>query len=226
MSLALNPLFRPGQHEIMNYRGGKMGVSAVPGSGKTFTLSHLAARLVERLMEDGITEDQEVLIVTFANSAVNSFKARIADIISTQRGLLPSIGYRVRTLHGLAHDIVRERPALVGLSEDFRIVDDRAAAALLREVVDEILRTSGSTFVPYLDEEMNNEKTSRRIQLEELPGLAVSIADRFIRQAKDQAREPDMIRARFEESGADMPLARFGLEVYEAYQRGLAYRGA
>ncbi len=49
----LNPLFRPGQHEILNYRGGKVGVSAVPGSGKTFTLSHLAARLVERLTESG-----------------------------------------------------------------------------------------------------------------------------------------------------------------------------
>ena len=106
-----------------------MGVAAVPGSGKTFTLSHLAARLVERLTEHGLAEEQEVLIVTFANSAVNSFKARIADIVQTQRGLLPYIGYRVRTLHGLAHDIVRERPSLVGLSEDFRIMDDRAATA-------------------------------------------------------------------------------------------------
>src|SRR5581483_3657951 len=139
MSPALNPLFRSGQYDMLNYRGGKLGVSAVPGSGKTFTLSHLAARLVERLTESGLAEEQEVLIVTFANSAVNSFKAKIADIVQTQRGLLPSIGYRVRTLHGLAHDIVRERPSLVGLSEDFRILDDRAAAALLREVVDDML---------------------------------------------------------------------------------------
>ncbi|MCC7452385.1 MAG: UvrD-helicase domain-containing protein, partial [Anaerolineae bacterium] len=89
MSPALNPLFRPGQQAIMTYKGGKMGVSAVPGSGKTFTLSNLAAKLVERLIEQGVAEDQEVLIVTFANSAVNSFKSRIADIIQTQRGLLP-----------------------------------------------------------------------------------------------------------------------------------------
>ena len=31
-----------------------------------------------------------------------------------QRELLPGLGYRVRTLHGLATDIVRERPALAG----------------------------------------------------------------------------------------------------------------
>src|SRR5579871_3787900 len=115
MSPTPMPLFRPGQNDIFNYRNGKLGVAAVPGSGKTFTLSHLAARLVERLTESGVAEEQEVLIVTFANSAVNSFKAKIADIVQTRRGLLPSIGYRVRTLHGLAHDIVRERPSLVGL---------------------------------------------------------------------------------------------------------------
>src|SRR4051794_7177108 len=164
MSPALNPLFRPGQHDIMNYKGGKLGVSAVPGSGKTFTLSHLAARLVERVMENGINEEQEVLIVTFANSAVNSFKSRIGEIIAEQRGLLPYIGYRVRTLHGLAHDIVRERPSLAGLPEDFRIIDDRIAAAMRRDVVDELLRTTaGAAFLSYISEKAEaNENTVRR----------------------------------------------------------------
>ena len=30
---------------------------------------------------------------------------------------MPPWAYRVRTLHGLAHDIVRERPDLVGLAD-------------------------------------------------------------------------------------------------------------
>ena len=34
---------RPKQAEVLAYAGGKMGVSAVPGSGKTQTLSALAA---------------------------------------------------------------------------------------------------------------------------------------------------------------------------------------
>ena len=37
---------RPKQAEVLAYTGGKMGVSAVPGSGKTQTLSALAAKLV------------------------------------------------------------------------------------------------------------------------------------------------------------------------------------
>ncbi len=225
----LNPLFRPGQHEILSYRGGKLGVSAVPGSGKTFTLSHLAARLVERLTEGGDIGDQEVLIVTFTNSAVNSFKARIAEIIETQRGLMPYVGYRVRTLHGLAHDIVRERPALVGLSEDFRIVDDRQAAAMRREVVDSVLRESGEAFLSYIAEDAeSSERSAQRIQQEELPELAVSVADAFIREAKDRLLDVATLRKRLSRQGnlLDVPLARFAIDVYEAYQRSLAYRGA
>ena len=34
---------RPKQQEVLDYAAGKMGVSAVPGSGKTVTLSALAA---------------------------------------------------------------------------------------------------------------------------------------------------------------------------------------
>ena len=33
---------RPMQAEILNYTGGRMGVSAVPGSGKTHTLSSVS----------------------------------------------------------------------------------------------------------------------------------------------------------------------------------------
>jgi DNA helicase-2/ATP-dependent DNA helicase PcrA len=43
------------------------------------------------------------------NSAVDNFYNRINGFIH-ERGLFPNIGYRVRTLHGLAHDIVHERP--------------------------------------------------------------------------------------------------------------------
>src|SRR5258706_4349913 len=223
--MLLSPLFRPVQHDILSYRNGRMGVSAVPGSGKTFTLSHLAARLVERLTETGAAEEQEVLIVTFSNSAVNSFKARIATIVQARSGLLPYIGYRVRTLHGLAHDIVRERPALVGLAEDFRIMDDRASAAMRREAVDSVLKTSSHLLLPYIVEESQAEESdARRIQMHDLPELAVSVTEGFIKQAKDQALDATKLRQQIEELKVDLPLARFALEVYETYQRSLAYR--
>jgi DNA helicase-2/ATP-dependent DNA helicase PcrA len=235
MQPVISPLFRPSQYAVLNYRGGKTAISAVPGSGKTFILSHMAARLVERLSTGGLTDDQEVLVVTFANSAVNSFKSRIADIMQRQRGLLPYVGYRVRTLHGLAHDIVRERPSLVGLAEDFTIIDERLSAALKRETVDEWLRSvtrvrdtaTEDWLNAYIDPEAQaTPKNANRIRFEEIPDMATAIADGFIRQAKDQLLTPADLRAKLEDNRDVIPLARFGVEVYEAYQRSLTYRGA
>ncbi len=54
---------RPAQEHILSYTGGYMGVSAVPGSGKTFTLSLLAAKLVQQLARTAAFDDREVLIV-------------------------------------------------------------------------------------------------------------------------------------------------------------------
>ena len=122
---------RPLQEEVLQYTHGKMGVAAVPGSGKTQTLSKLAADLITG---GYIQDDQEILIVTLVNSAVNNFSRRVSGFIQ-QSGLLPDIGYRVRTLHGLAHDIVRERPDLVGLSDRFQIVDEREANDILQNAV-------------------------------------------------------------------------------------------
>ncbi len=117
---------RASQAEILKYRGGTLGISAVPGSGKTHILSALAAQIIGSGILDS---DQEVLIVTLVNSAVDNFSSRIGDFVSGM-GLVPRIGYRVRTLHGLAHDIVRENPALVGLDNRFSIVDEREADSI------------------------------------------------------------------------------------------------
>ena len=102
---------RPKQQQVLDYTSGRMGVSAVPGSGKTYTLSYLAAQIVAG---GRLADDQEVLVVTLVNSAVDNFAARVAGFVRA-RGLLPNLGYRVRTLHGLDHDIVGESKVLVGL---------------------------------------------------------------------------------------------------------------
>ena len=169
MASSFNP--RPAQTRILAYGGGYMGISAVPGSGKTFTLSLLAARLVEHLAgaaADGAIaplqrlDDREVLIVTFTNSAVANFRARIGSFLQSEKGLLPGVGYRVRTLHGLAHDIVRERPGLVGLSEDFDIVDDRTASEIKRDAVVSYLHSHAAGLCPLLEARIRTEPAPHR----------------------------------------------------------------
>ncbi len=214
---------RPAQQDILAYRAGKMGVAAVPGSGKTHTLAQLAARLVLT----AIDEDQEVLIVTLVNSAVDNFRQRINRLlVAEDRGLLPGYGYRVRTLHGLAHDIVRERPSLVGLAEDFGIIDEREAEAVRDDAVESWLRAHPDAAQSYLlpDLEAGRAEWVRRARW---PFVVRDVAAAFIKRAKDLELTPEVLLSRLAGYGDEpsLRLARMGAEVYAEYQRSLTFRG-
>ncbi|MBS1250508.1 MAG: ATP-dependent DNA helicase UvrD1 [Chloroflexi bacterium] len=212
---------RPSQEKILEYTTGTMGVSAVPGSGKTWTLSLLAADIIARNVLD---LDQEVLIVTLVNSAVDNFTQRIGEFLK-QRGLLPHLGYRVRTLHGLAHDIVRERPALVGLDVNFQIVDEREGNRIRTSAAEEWLYQHPNFFDDYLDPDFDEGKRDW-VRREKLPRLVDDIAYQFIRTAKDMQLTPQAARERLDDLPIPLPLAEAGVEIYGAYQHSLAYRGA
>ncbi|HRX05217.1 MAG TPA: UvrD-helicase domain-containing protein, partial [Anaerolineae bacterium] len=171
---------RPKQAEVLAYTGGKMGVSAVPGSGKTETLSRLAAQLIAG---GGLDGHQEVLVVTLVNSAVDNFYRRVSNLVKT-RGLLPHAGYRVRTLHGLSHDIVRERPALVGLSDKFEIVDERSADEILSDAAAAWLRSHPYALEHFLDPALEASKLDW-VRRDPLLGQVKEIALAFTRMAKD-----------------------------------------
>jgi DNA helicase-2/ATP-dependent DNA helicase PcrA len=221
---------RPKQQEVLAYTGGRMGVSAVPGSGKTQTLSFLAARLVA---EAGLADDQEVLIVTLVNSAVDNFARRVDEYVE-QRGLVPHVGYRVRTLHGLAHDIVRERPALVGLADDFQILDEREAAQILQDAAEAWVSADPYRADDFLDPELDDRKRDW-VRREHWPKLVGDIAGSFIRQAKDLQITPGLLRDTLDKlpeplpapgAQAQVPLVEMGWAIYADYQRALSYRGA
>src|SRR5512142_1272922 len=177
---------RPTQRAILDdYNGGRMGISAVPGSGKTFTLSMLAADIV---LSGDLDLDQEVLVVTLTNSAVDNFSQRIGQRLE-QAKMIPGLGYRVRTLHGLAHDIVRERPGLVNLANDFSIIDEGESIAIREQVALAWLRANPNFFDGYLDPELK-EYQLENIRAKELSRLVQGISLSFIRYAKDRELTP------------------------------------
>jgi DNA helicase-2/ATP-dependent DNA helicase PcrA len=210
---------RPMQAEVLKYTSGWMGVSAVPGSGKTHTLSALAARLI---MNAGLKDDQEILIVTLINSAVNNFSTRIAGFIKEQ-GLLPDIGYRVRTLHGIAHDIVRERPELAGLSEHFTIIDETESSRMLEELSAAYLHTHSELEERYVLPDLYPLDSRTRMQWND---SITSLNTNFISQAKDWQLDPETIHERLEEYHYSDPLLEMAMDVYTQYQRGLSSRNA
>ena len=209
---------RPTQAPVVAYQGGKMGVSAVPGSGKTITLSMLAFRLIA---ESKIDEDQEILIVTLVNSAVDNFNARIQAMLREAR-LIPS-GFRVRTLHGLANDIVRQKPELAGLDNHYMIADERVQTVLLQDATRKWIRLHPEVIKDLTSESHSLQNPNVRSGWQ---NLIQEIAVSFIRQAKDLGAQPEDIRTRMEELGWQDELLHMGLEIYNDYQQGLAYHGA
>lgn len=211
---------RPHQAEVLRYRSGKMGVSAVPGSGKTHTLSYLAATLIK---ENCIRDDQEILIVTLVNSAVDNFSSRISSFVN-EAGLLKNMGYRVRTLHGLAHDIVKERPEKAGVSEHFTIVDEGESFHMVEEICSAYLREHSTLWQDYISPDIdfvNNSYYNKQWN-----NLLVKINVDFITQAKDLQQEPSQIRELLQKSKLQDPLMDMAVEVYTQYQRGLRFRSA
>jgi len=208
---------RPGQLEVSEYEHGKLGITAVPGSGKTHTLSFLAAKLIAgNLLED----DQEILVVTLVNSAVNNFATKISEFLK-EYGLIPGIGYRVRTLHGLAYDIVREQPHLAGLDNQFSIADERASNDILALAAANWMRLNNDFLVDYSPDEIlpsdNKKYWGQLIQ---------TIANSYIRLAKDSQLTPTDLQELIDNSEVHNDLLNMGNHIYSEYQRSLQDRGA
>ncbi|MCU0464902.1 MAG: ATP-dependent helicase [Anaerolineae bacterium] len=212
--------FKPriGQADVVDYRGGKLAVAAVPGSGKTRTLSYLAARLVA---EGDLREDQEVLVVTMSNSAADHFARQVGLFVREEFGLLAGVGYRVRTLHGLANDIVRMRPELLGLGEAFDILDDADGERLLADSVRGWVKASPGWYYE-LDQNPDTAQSRGNAWLD----LLTKAAGAFIKKAKDERWTPEQVSRQLKATSEPMVLARACADIYQAYQDLLTYRGA
>jgi hypothetical protein len=88
---------RPSQQNILRYTGGRLGIAAVPGAGKTHILSALAAQIIH---SGALQDDQEVLIVTLVNSAVDNFEARIKRFFDNPTSVRRASSGRRLSMHG------------------------------------------------------------------------------------------------------------------------------
>lgn len=207
---------RKAQAQILAYAGGPLGVSAVPGSGKTLTLCLLAAQLIRRLAHADALDRQEVLIVTFSRSGVQNFRSRLDRLLPGVVGypLLPGTGYSVRTLHSLAHEIVKQRPSLVHLSEDFAVLEGEAAARYQVDAARQVWRETPALLDTYYKPEIRRDD----------PALAAKLRDAAAQAAQSLMAEAAALRldagsARADDGArAPFPLLEFGLRAYARYQ--------
>ncbi|HFQ93500.1 MAG TPA: ATP-dependent helicase, partial [Anaerolineae bacterium] len=160
-------------------------ISAVPGSGKTFTLSLLAAQLIRdgRIQPDS----QQILIVTYLNSSVDTFRARIRQRLTEME--LPDAGYDVRTLHSLALEIVRTANTGLGPDAELTVTDDGQASHFLALATDQWIEQYPDIWSQFLPDDSPQTQARWR-------DLTQKTAKAFIRTAKNERYTPEQILQR------------------------------
>ena len=151
--------YREDQLPIMEYEGGKMAVPAVPGAGKTFIVTNLVAKLLEEKKQGR----GKILILTYMNSAVNNFKVRIKKILE-ENNIEEKNSYEVMTIHSLAVKIIKEKPEIVMMNEDFNIADDLQKTIILNECINNFKLNGGEkAFRFFLKEQKDTEWAQRQL---------------------------------------------------------------
>jgi len=117
---------REDQKPVLDYNSGYMGISAVPGAGKTTILLALIIKLLEKKINP-----EHIFVLTYMDSAARNFRERIKNVRKNS-SKLPNIS----TIHGLALRILKENGnhEKLGLSGDFEICDDSQRNRILREI--------------------------------------------------------------------------------------------
>lgn len=110
---------------------GPVLILAGPGSGKTKTLTHRIAHLLQK----GVSPEN-ILALTFTNKAAGEMRIRVAQLIGDWRLEIGNLF--IGTFHSLAARILRAHAAKLGCSRNFTIFDEDDALALIKEVAKEL----------------------------------------------------------------------------------------
>lgn len=123
-------------------------VAAAAGSGKTAVL---VERIIQKVTaEDGATDIDRLLVVTFTNAAAAEMKARIGEALERELAKRPhSLHLRrqlsllnrasISTLHSFCLDVIRKYYYLLDLDPSFRIADETEIELLKEDVLEELL---------------------------------------------------------------------------------------
>jgi DNA helicase-2/ATP-dependent DNA helicase PcrA len=194
---------RPAQSEILKYTGGQMAISAVPGSGKTFTLAVLAAQLIADGRIDP-SADQQILVVTYLNASVDSFRASIRRRLDELE--LPPIGFDVRTLHSLALEIVNLSTSGLDVGgNDPVVLDETQSNGTLALAVDNYIESYPDVWRAFLPDDSPQMRARWR-------NITQQTAQTFIRTAKNGRYHPNAILNRLESNSGHKEAADDGLQ--------------
>ena len=209
--------YREDQLPIIQYENGKMAVPAVPGAGKTFIVTNLVAKLLEEKRQG----KGKILILTYMNSAVNNFKIRIKKILE-EKNIDEKNSYEVMTIHSLAVKIIKEKPEIVMLNEDFNIADDLQKTMILNECVNNFKINGGEKAFRFFLKEQKDPIWADR-QLDAWEKGFYDLVQNTISELKYKDISPQKLEEYLIENRRG--ILKIILPIYKEYERRLKANG-
>lgn len=136
------------QQQAVEYRGGKLLVSAAAGSGKTKVL---VDRLLGYLTDPIAPADlDDFLLITYTKAAATELRGKIAKKISEVVAQQPENRHlhrqlqrlyltKISTVHAFCTDILRDYAYRLDISSDFRVADEDECFELMNSVIEQVL---------------------------------------------------------------------------------------
>ena len=209
--------YREDQLPIIQYENGKMAVPAVPGAGKTFIVTNLVAKLLEEKRQG----KGKILILTYMNSAVNNFKIRIKKILE-EKNIDEKNSYEVMTIHSLAVKIIKEKPEIVMLNEDFNIADDLQKTMILNECINNFKINGGEKAFRFFLKEQKDPIWADR-QLDAWDKGFYDLIQNTISELKYKDISPQRLEEYMRENRRG--ILKIILPIYKEYERRLKANG-
>lgn len=128
MSSLTENLNQPQQDAVLQTEGPLL-VLAGAGTGKTRVLTSRIIHIVNSYLASPL----QILSVTFTNKAAAEMKKRVGEIIGDQVHNL-----WIGTFHSIAARILRRHPEVVGLRNDFTIIDSDDQTRLLKQIITDL----------------------------------------------------------------------------------------
>jgi DNA helicase-2/ATP-dependent DNA helicase PcrA len=117
----------PEQREAVETLDGPLLVLAGAGTGKTRVLTTRIAHI----LATGRAYPSQILAVTFTNKAAREMKLRVAAMVGEAVEGMPWLG----TFHSIGAKILRRHAELVGLKNDFTILDTDDQIRLMKQII-------------------------------------------------------------------------------------------
>jgi DNA helicase II / ATP-dependent DNA helicase PcrA len=117
------------QQRAVETTEGPLLILAGAGSGKTKTLTHRIAHI----LETNKATPYEILAVTFTNKAAKEMRERVSKLLgsnSTDRSFMPYMG----TFHGICVRLLRQDGDYIGIPDNFVIYDESDRQTLVKRL--------------------------------------------------------------------------------------------